>query len=452
MSPLRPPHLLPAPLPVFNLNTSDVVAGAIGGGEFERTVLPNGLRVITSTMPHTYAVSSVLIVGAGSRYETDEHAGVSHLFEHMLFKGTPKRPKPRDISGEIESVGGTINAYTDREFTGYWCKMALTHYRRGIDVLADIVQNPLFRANDISQEKHVVLEEIRAAHDSPAATTSMLLDSTMWPDQPLGRDVAGSEETVNSITRDEMLAYHDKQYVGGNMVLAVAGNVEHGDIVDQAAETLGGLHSGEPSEMYGYEDNLRGPAVGIQFRDLEQLHIAMAFEGVDVRDPRRHALRLMSIVLGGSMSSRLFEEVRENRGLVYSIGSSVMSLTDCGVLDIDTAVEPALADEALRVILDELIKMRQGVTESELHDARELAKGRLLLGMEESRAVANSLAAQDMQSDRISTLAERIAHYDAVTLDDVRSVANDVITPDKLAMAAVGPVRESEPYAQLLSF
>lgn len=435
-----------------NSNASELVTGAIGTGEFERTVLPNGLRVITSKMPHTYAVSSVLIVGAGSRYETDEHAGVSHLFEHMLFKGTPMRPKPRDISGEIESVGGTINAYTDREFTGYWCKMALPHYRRGIDVLADIVQNPLFRDNDIVQEKHVVLEEIRAAHDSPAATTSMLLDSTMWPDQPLGRDIAGSEETVNSITRDEMLQYHDKQYVGGNMALAVAGNVEHADVVDQATETLGALHLGDPSTMYGYEDNLHGPAVSVQYRDLEQLHIAMAFEGVDVSDQRRHALRLMSIVLGGSMSSRLFEEVRENRGLVYSIGSSVMSLTDCGVLDIDTAVEPALADEALQVILEELVKMRQGVTESELHDARELAKGRLLLGMEESRAVANSLATQDMQRQHLSTLADRIALYDAVTLDDVRSVANDVITPDKLAMAAVGPVRDADPYAKLLRF
>lgn len=439
-------------LSTIGLNASDLITGAIGTGEFERTVLPNGLRVITSKMPHTYAVSSVLIVGAGSRYETDEHAGVSHLFEHMLFKGTPTRTKPRDISGEIESVGGTINAYTDREFTGYWCKMALPHYRRGINVLADIVQNPLFRDNDIVQEKHVVLEEIRAAHDSPAATTSMLLDSTMWPDQPLGRDIAGSEETVNSITRDEMLLYHDKQYVGGNMALAVAGNVEHADVVDQAAETLGALHSGDPSSMYGYEDNLRGPAVSVQYRDLEQLHIAMAFEGVDVSDQRRHALRLMSIVLGGSMSSRLFEEVRENRGLVYSIGASVMSLSDCGVLDVDTAVEPALADEALRVILEELIKMRQGVTEAELHDARELAKGRLLLGMEESRAVANSLATQDIQRDHISTLADRIALYDAVTLDDVQSVANDVITPEKLAMAAVGPVRDAEPYAQLLRF
>ncbi len=437
------------PAPSSNiLNASDPVIA----GDHQRTVLPNGIRVITSTMAHTNAVSSVLLVGAGSRYETDEQAGISHLFEHMLFKGTPSRPKPRDISGEIESVGGVLNAFTDREFTGYWCKMPLPHYRSGINVLADIVQHPLFRAHDINQEKHVVLEEIHAAHDSPAATTSMLLDTAIWPDQPLGRDVAGSEATVNSITRDQMVRYHEQQYVGDNIVLCVAGNVAHDDIVAQAASVLGELRAGEPRDMYAYEDSLRGPSVKLQHRDLEQLHIALAFHGVNASDPRRHALRLMSVILGGSMSSRLFEEVRENRGLVYSIGSAAISLSDCGVLDIDTAVEPALAEEALEVIIHEIAKMRDGVEEQELDDARELAKGRLMLGMEDSRSVANSLGTQEMQRNHISTLQERITRYDAVTLDDVQAVANDIIDAKHLAMAAVGPVSDPAPYEKILSF
>ena len=435
-------------MPSSNLNTSDTVIA----GDHERTVLPNGVRVITSSMPHTNAVSSVLLVGAGSRYETDGQAGISHLFEHMLFKGTPSRPKPRDISGEIESVGGVLNAFTDREFTGYWCKMPLPHYRSGINVLADIVQHPLFREHDIEQEKHVVLEEIRAAHDSPAATTSMLLDSAIWPDQPLGRDVAGSEATVNSITRGEMVQYHEQQYVGANIVLCVAGNVQHDAIVAQAEAVLGELRAGKPRDMYAYQDSLRGPAVKLQHRELEQLHIAMAFNGVDASDPRRHALRLMSVILGGSMSSRLFEEVRENRGLVYSIGSAAISLSDCGVLDIDTAVEPALAEEALGVIIHEVAKMRDGVAGQELHDARELAKGRLMLGMEDSRSVANSLASQEMQRNHIATLQERIERYDAVTLDDVQSVANDIIDAGNLGMAAVGPVDDPAPYEKILTF
>lgn len=439
-------------MPPITLNASAAQSESEIAGDHQESSLPNGIRVLTSRMQHTNAVSAVLLVGAGSRYETDDQAGVSHLFEHMLFKGTPSRPRPRDISNEIESKGGAFNAYTDREFTGYWCKLALPHYGSGIDVLADIVQHPLFRDGDITQEKHVVLEEIRAAHDSPGATTAMLLASTLWPDQPLGRDIAGSEETVNSITRAQMLEYHARQYVGDNVVLAVAGNVPHEEVMQRAADTLGELHAGRPQPMFAFEDSLRGPVVAVEHRELEQLHIALAFDGVAIGDPRRHALRLMSVVLGGSMSSRLFEEVRENRGLVYSIGSSVMSLIDCGVLDIDTAVEPALAEEAMQVIVDELVKMRDGVTEQELEDARELAKGRLLLGMEESRAVANSLAAQAMQREHILTQAERIAKYDAVTLDDVRSVANDVIRSEKLAMAAVGPVSDAAPYERILSF
>lgn len=436
------------PVPSSNIVTP---APAIAG-DHQRTVLDNGIRVITSHMPHTNAVSSVLLVGAGSRFETDAEAGISHLFEHMLFKGTPSRPKPRDISGEIESVGGMLNAFTDREFTGYWCKMPRPHYRAGINVLADIVQHPLFREHDIGQEKHVVIEEIHATHDSPAATTSMLLDSAVWPDQPLGRDIAGSEATVNSITREQMVQYHELQYVGGNIVLCVAGDVQHDDIVAQAADVFEQLSPGAPRDMYAYEDKLRGPAVKLQHRDLEQLHIAMAFSGVHASDPRRHALRLMSVILGGSMSSRLFEEVRENRGLVYSIGSAALSLSDCGVLDIDTAVEPALAEEAMGVIINELVKIRDGVEAQELHDARELAKGRLMLGMEDSRSVANSLGSQEMQQDHIATLRERIERYDAVTLDDVASVANDIINPDNLAMAAVGPVSDPAPYEKILRF
>ena len=419
---------------------------------YQRTALANGIRVITSSMTHTKAVSVVFLVGAGSRYETDDEAGVSHLFEHMLFKGTPSRPRPRDISGVVESVGGTINAFTDRECTGYWCRMALPHYRRGVEVLADIIKAPLFRESDIVQEKHVVLEEIRATHDSPGALAGMLLDSALWPDQALGRDIAGTIESVEAIPREVMIDYHLEQYVGCNIVVCVAGNIEHDEVVDQIAELLSDLPSGEPRGMFPYNDNLVGPSVSGGRRDLEQLHMALAFKGVGMNDARRTALRIMTVVLGGSMSSRLFEEVREKRGLAYGIGSSMHSLTDCGVVDIHTGVEPPRAVEALSVIVDELAKIRDGITEEELSDARELAKGRLLLGMEESRAVANDLAAQELLRGSVETLDDRIKSLDAVTLEDVRMVASDVVTSDKLAMSAVGPVRDWSEFERALDF
>ena len=403
-------------------------------------------------MTHTQAVSTIFLVGAGSRYETDDEAGVSHLFEHMLFKGTPTRPRPRDISGVIESGGGMINAFTDRECTGYWCRMAYPHYQRGIEVLADIIKSPLFRENDIAQEKHVVLEEIRAAYDSPGAVAGLLLDSTLWPDQPLGRDIAGTIESVEAIPRSVMLDYHRDQYVGRNIVIAVAGNIEHDQVVDQINGLLGDLPDGEHRPMFPHEDNLTGPTVTHGERDLEQMHIAMAFKGVDMNDPRRAALRILTVVLGGSMSSRLFEEVREKRGLAYGIGSSMHTLSDTGVVDIHTGVEPPRAAETLRVIVDELIKIREGITEEELHDARELAKGRMILSMEESRAVANDLASQELLRGDIESLDSRIKSLDDVTLESVKSIAEKIVNSDKLAMSIVGPPNAENQYEQILDF
>ena len=417
---------------------------------YERSILNNGVRVLTSRLTHTKAVSVVFLVGTGSRYETDDEAGVSHLFEHMLFKGTPNRPRPRDITGVVESVGGTINAFTDRECTGYWCRMALPHYRRGVEVLADIIKSPLFREADIAQEKHVVLEEIRATMDAPGALAGLLLDSALWPEQALGRDIAGSIETVEAIPRSVMIDYHREQYVGRNIVVSVAGNVEHDDVVEQLDGLLSDLPDGEPRSMFPFEDNLSGPSITGDRRDLEQMHIAMAFKGVGMQDPRRVALRILTVVLGGSMSSRLFEEVREKRGLAYGIGSSMHTLTDCGVLDIHTGVEPGRAAEALQVIMNEIAKMRDGITDDELHDARELAKGRLILGMEESRAVANDLAAQELLRGNIESLESRINDLDAVSLSDVQSAAEDVLISEKLAMSVVGPTDDWSEFEKTL--
>ena len=352
----------------------------------------------------------------------------------------------------VENVGGVINAFTDRECTGYWCRMALPHYKRGVEVIADIITSPLFRDADIAQEKHVVLEEIRASMDNPAALAGMTLDAALWPDQPLGRDIAGSIKSVEAIPRSTMLGYHREQYVGSNIVVAVAGNVEHDKVAEQLETLLSDLPDGEPRQMYPFEDKLDGPNVKCVERDLEQLQLALALEGVDMRDPRRAALRILTVVLGGSMGSRLFEEVREKRGLAYGIGSSMHLLTDCGAVDIHTSVEPSRAIEALRVIVDELVKIRDGITDSELHDARELAKGRMILGMEESRAVANDVAAQLLLRGDFEPLESRLKMLDSVALDDVKSVAEHVISSDRMAMSIVGPVDDARDFEAALSF
>lgn len=419
---------------------------------FDRTVLPNGLRILTSTFRHTNAVSIIFLFGAGSRYETPELAGASHLFEHLLFKGTPNRPTSRQISEVVEGVGGSLNAFTDREVTGYWCRLAQPHYRKGIDLLADMALNSLFRNEDIDKEKQVVYEEIRASFDSPGSRTSMLLDDLLWPDQPMGRDIAGSIESVGAISRDEMRKYLETQYVASNTVVAVAGNIEHEDVVEQLTELLGDLHDGEILPMYPFEDKIDGPRVALEHRPTEQAHLAFGLPGLSQDDPDRHALALLSVILGESMSSRLFEEVREQRGLAYDIHSGAHFYSDCGALVVESGIDPARIDEAIPVILDELGKMRDRVTEEEWSQARELTKGRMMLRMEESRAVTSFLGIQELLRNRVETVDGVIAKIDAVTIDDIKRVANRIIKSEKLGLAIVGPFNDGNRFEKMLKF
>jgi predicted Zn-dependent peptidase len=433
-----------------HLTTSE--AQQLVSSSFDRTVLPNGLRILTSTFRHTNAVSIIFLFGAGSRYETPELAGASHLFEHMLFKGTPERPTPRQISEVVEGVGGTLNAFTDREVTGYWCRLAQPNYREGIDLLSDMTLNSLFKEDDIAKEKQVVYEEIRASNDSPGARTSMLLDNLLWPEQPMGRDIAGSVESVGAISRDEMLKYLETQYVASNTVIAIAGNIEHADIVEQVEGLLGGLHDGDILPMFPYEPKPLTKRVAVEHRPTEQAHISIGLTGLDNSDPDRHALSIMSVILGETMSSRLFEEVREQRGLAYDIHSGTHFFSDCGALIVESGIDPGRVDEAIPVILAELGKMRDGVTEAEWSQARELTKGRMMLRMEESRAVSSFLGIQELLRDKVETVEEVLAKVSAVTREDIQRVANRVIQSENLVLAIVGPFDDASHFEAMLKF
>ncbi len=394
----------------------------------------------------------MFLFGAGSRYETPELAGASHLFEHMLFKGTPERPTPRQISEVVEGVGGMLNAFTDREVTGYYCRLAQPHYREGIDLICDMTLNSLFRDDDIAKEKQVVYEEIRASFDSPGARTSMLLDDLLWPDQPMGRDIAGSVESVGAITRDQMLEYLKTQYVGSNTVIAVAGNIEHADVVKQITEKLGDLHDGEILPMFAYEEKPVTKKVALEHRPTEQAHLAIGLSGFGNTDPDRHALSIMSVILGETMSSRLFEEVREQRGLAYDIHSGAHFFSDCGALIVESGIDPARVDEAIPVILNELAKMRDGVTEAEWKQALELTKGRMMLRMEESRAVASFLGIQELLRNNVESVDEVIAKIAAVTREDIKRAANRVIKSENLVLAIVGPFDDPNHFEKMLKF
>lgn len=419
---------------------------------YDNTTLDNGLRVVTGRLPYTNAVSVNLLFGAGSRYESDELAGISHLFEHMLFKGTVRRQTPREISEIVEGVGGTINAFTDRELTGYWCRIAQPYYEQGLEVLIDMIRGSLLRDEDIVREKQVVYEEIRATNDSPAGRAGMMLEAEIWPSQPLGRDIAGTEQSVSEISRESMVKYLKSQYVASNTVISVAGNVEHNRIVNQISELMGDFSDGSIQKMFPFRDNLKGPSVRLEFRPTEQAHIAIGIHGLSMNHADRHALGLLSVILGESMSSRLFEEIRERRGLAYDIHSSTQFLSDTGALFIECGIDPKRVREAVPLIIAELSKVRNGVTDKEILQAKELSKGRIMLRMEESRAVSGFLGAQVLLKGEIKTVDNVISEIFAVEKDDIARVAENLIRPEKLGFSVVGPFEKPEIFLSELSF
>ncbi|MEX0682546.1 MAG: pitrilysin family protein [Dehalococcoidia bacterium] len=417
---------------------------------FERTVLPNGLRVLSSTMPQTRSVSVTVYVGAGSRYEREEDAGVSHYLEHMLFKGTEKWPTAREIAEQVDGVGGMMNGATDREYTVYYIKVARPHMDIALDVLFQLVRHPLLEASELDKERQVVLEELAMVEDSPSQLADLLLDSILWPGNPLGRDIAGTPESVGAITREALTGYMREQYVPNNIVVAVAGHVTHQEVVAAVTAGLGEWKRRQPSALIP-APSPNGRRSGVRFKKTEQAHLSMAMMGLPLSHPDRHALSFLSIILGEGMSSRLFVELREKRGLAYDVSTYATHMLDTGTFNVYTGVDPKNATEALKVIFAEIDRLAgSGPAADELVKARELSKGRLLLRLEDSRAVAGWIGAQDLLLERVRIVDDVVAEMDAITLEDLQRVAREVLDTKRLQLAVVGPFRSDKRFAGLL--
>ncbi|MSQ28156.1 MAG: insulinase family protein [Dehalococcoidia bacterium] len=417
---------------------------------FNKTVLNNGIRVLTSAMPHTRSVTASIYFGAGSRYESPEQAGISHFVEHMLFKGTEKRPRPEDISGVVENVGGIQNAATDRELTVYWCKVAKPHFDQGLDVLLDMVRHSVFDPLEIEKERNVILEELKQVQDSPSELAGLLIDSTIWPDQPLGRDVGGSKETVSGISRDMLLGYLHQQYDPGNTVVSISGDIVHDEVVELLQRGLGDWERGAPAPYYPAVDGQQQPRMNLLNRKSEQAHICLAFPGLSSQHRDRHALALLNVILGDGMTSRLFLEIRERRGLAYDVHSYVSHFLDTGAVTVYAGVDPKNAAGTLQAVLDLLLVLRDTLTEEELHRARELTKGRLLLRMEDTRAVSSWMGGQELLNREVKTVDEVTALVDAVTLAGLQRVAQQLIDEQRLNLAVVGPFRSATRFGKII--
>jgi predicted Zn-dependent peptidase len=418
---------------------------------YNKTVLDNGLRVITSTMPHSRSVCLVILVGAGSCYESKEEAGISHFAEHLLFKGTERRPTAKEISEDIEGVGGIINGATDKEVTVFWCKVASPHFSIALDVLSDLLLNSRFDNKDIEQERQVIMEEINMNLDIPQQRVNMLIDELLWPEQPLGREVSGYKETVSSITREQLLNYLARRYMPNNTVLSIAGNIEREDAMAQIEPLFNKWVAGELMTGYITNDKQTEARLRIEPKDIEQAHLCLAVHGFSHSHPQRFTLDLLNTVLGGGMSSRLFTEIRENRGLAYDIHSYTEYFLKSGSFTIYAGVDPEKVEIALAAILEEVSKIKQGITSSELTRAKELSKGRLYLRFEDSQNVALWYGSQEILTQRILDVDHVISTVDAITIGELKEVAEEILTDSGLNLAITGPIKEEESYREVLS-
>ena len=417
---------------------------------YQKTRLANGLRVITSPMPHTRSVAISIYVGAGSRYETREEAGISHFVEHLCFKGTAKRPNSQLISEAVDGVGGVLNAATDREYTVYYAKVARPHMGIAIDVLTDLVQSPLFEAAELEKERKVVIEELSSVGDSPGQQADLLLDELMWPDQPLGIDIAGTRESVEGLTRDMVLDYARRQYVPNNMVVAVAGNVLEEEVLELLEGSLGSLPSGQADPWFPAQNGQTEPRLGMLTKRTEQTHIAIGLHGLPLKHPDRYALDLLSVLFGESMSSRLFMELRERQGLCYDVNSYVGHYLDTGSFGVYAAVDPTNGHRTVEALMSELRRLLEGIPEDELNKARELSKGRMLLRMEDTRSVSGWLGGQEILSGEVLSPEEVVALLDRITPNDLVRVMANLLRDESLSMAIVGPHRSEKRYRPLL--
>lgn len=401
-------------------------------------------------MPHIRSVSICFFMGVGSRYESEEQAGISHFVEHLCFKGTPKRPTAKEISVTIEGVGGFLNGGTDKELTSYWCRVAQPHFPLAVDVLVDMLLHSKFDPADIERERQVIIEEINMSKDSPSQQVNMLIDELLWPGHPLGRDIAGSRESITAITRDMLLDYLQGQYLPDNTVVAIAGNIQHQEAVTAISQVMGNWIKREHRPGYLAYNEQPNPRLQIERRDTEQVQLCLALPGLPLLHPKRFTLDLLNVILGEGMSSRLFTEIRDKLGLAYSIHSYIDHLFDSGSVIVHAGVEPKNLSAVIKAILEQLSLLKVATPESELTKAKELAKGRLLLRMEDTRSVAGWMGGQEILTGRILSVDQVVSILDAITADELKQLAQELLVGDQLRLAVVGPVGDDEPLEELL--
>lgn len=432
---------------------------ATPAASYERTELPNGLRIVTQQMADARSVSVALFVGVGSRDEQGAHAGLSHMLEHLVFKGTQRYPDPGELSEAVEGCGGSVNASTDRELTVYSAKVPAAAADRALEVVSQMALRPLLRRADVAAEKPVIVDEIRMYEDSPSDHVFTLFDALLFGDHPLGREIAGTPGSVRRASHAGLVSHWRHWYTPDRLVLAVAGSISHGAVVEAAtawfADGDGWLAdvpaAPEPELAPIPPTPTAEGAMRLAYRQLAQGNLCLGMPGVSRVDPDRWALDLLGAVLGDGMSSRLFLELRERRSLAYDVSTFGATYADCGTFGIHAGFDPEQATNVLAAILDQLERIvQEPIPQAELDRARAYTRGRLELRMEETGAVASWLGTGESLLPRILSVEEVVERFEAVTTDDLLRVARRFTRPDQARMAVLGPFRSRRRFERVL--
>ncbi|KKR02681.1 MAG: hypothetical protein UT29_C0001G0161 [Candidatus Yanofskybacteria bacterium GW2011_GWA1_39_13] len=411
----------------------------------------SGLRLISVPMEGTKTATVLVLVGTGSKYETKEINGISHFLEHMMFKGTDKRPGKMDIARELDAIGAEYNAFTGKEYTGYYAKASIEKLDTIMDVVFDIFLNSKLAQEDIDTERGVIVEELNMYRDMPQRYVSDLFEKLLYGDQPAGWDIGGEKETVMSLKREQFVDYFNSHYVAKNTIIAVAGNVDPEVVREKAAKYFANIRKNDSITKLPVVEKQSEPQTLIHYKKTDQTHFFLGFRSFDMFDERKYALSILGTVLGGGMSSRLFEEVRDKRGLAYYVGADNDTATDTGYFKVRAGVNNEKVFEAIKVVMDEIRKIKDnGITAEELQRAKDNISGSMALGLEHSDAVANAYAGPILFENKVLTPEEELVKIKKVTLEDVHNVAKEVFDNTKLNLAVIGPFEDEEPFKNIL--
>ncbi len=421
------------------------------GPHYQFHTFESGLRLVSIPMKGTKTVAVYVLVGTGSKYETKENNGISHFLEHMVFKGTTKRPGRMDISRELDSFGAEYNAFTTKEYTGYYAKASSLKLDTLLDVVFDIYLNSKLDDADIQTEKGVIIEEINMWKDVPSRHVGDLFEQLLYGDQPAGWDIAGTKEIIKKLERKDFVEYFNTHYIAENTVVAVAGNIKPEEVKEKTGRYFSMIRHGSPVIKPVAQEAQTTPGLLLEYKKTDQTTLDLGFRAYHMYNEKKYALGLLGVVLGGGASSRLWEEVREKRGLAYSVRAGQHCYTDTGYFCISAGVNNEKALESIEVILEEVRKLKkEGITTQELRQAKDQIAGRMALSLEESDNIAESYAESVLFENRVLTPEEELDKIRDVTLDEVLEVAREVFEERNLNLALIGPFKSETPFKKIL--